>query len=254
MAALHALPNPPVSLGEVLGAVFAQAGVDPRAWALGFARATPAVALIPAFGLSAVPAPSRLVLGLALGSCIAPALSESVSMTGPLLVALAREALLGLPVALLAALSIYVAAMAGGLVDDLRGAREGVTLPTFPDALPPVSLSFSLLASVAFLETGGAARVAAALASPLLAAPFSWSMVARAFAGAVELAFALAAPLVVSCVLLEAAGALIARAATPAFIGPVLAPLKSLALLGVLALVLDRIAELLVVMNAALPR
>jgi hypothetical protein len=46
-------------------------------------------------------------------------------------------------------------------------------------------------------------------------------------------------------VLLETASALIARAATPAFIGPVLAPLKSVALLGVLALVLERIAELL---------
>jgi type III secretory pathway component EscT len=249
MAPLH----PPLSLPEALGAIFAQAGIDPRAWALGFARATPAVTLIPAFGLAAVPAPTRLVLGLSLGLCIAPALSESVHGSGPLLLALGREAFAGLPVALLASLSMYVAAAAGALVDDLRGARESVTLPTLPEPLPPIGVLFALLASIAFLETGGAARVAAALASPLLSSRFSWSLVVRAFAGAVELAFAIAAPLAVASVLLEAGSALIARAATPAFVGPVLAPLKSVALLGVLALVFERIAELLVLLTATFP-
>jgi hypothetical protein len=57
----------------------------------------------------------------------------------------------------------------------------------------------------------------------------------------------------VAAVVLEAASALIARAATPAFIGPVLAPLKSVALLGVLAVVFERIAELLVLLVAVSP-
>lgn len=241
MAPLH--PSP--SILDALTAVFAQTGVEPRAWALGFARATPAVTLVPAFGLGAVPAPTRLVLGLALGLCIAPALSADVSAGGPLAVALGREALVGLPVALLASLSIYVAAMAGGLVDDLRGAREGVTLPALPEQMPPVAALFALLASIAFLETGGASRVASALSSPLLSTRFSWPAVTQAFASSVELAFAIAAPLAVASVLLETGSALIARAATPAFIGPVLAPLKSVALLGVLALVFERISELL---------
>ena len=234
------------SLLEALTAVFAANGVDPRAWALGFARAMPAVTLVPAFGLSAVPPQTRLTLGLALGLCIAPALAGEVTRGGPFLLALAREAFVGLPVALLASLSIYVAAMAGGLVDDLRGGRESVTLPALPEQLPPVAVLFSLLASIAFLETGGAARVASALGSPLLSPRFSWSAVAQAFAGSVELAFAIAAPLAVASVLLEAASALIARSASPAFVGPVLAPLKSVALLGILALVFERISELLV--------
>jgi type III secretory pathway component EscT len=242
--------HPPLSLSEALTAIFAQAGVDPRAWALGFARATPAVTLIPAFGLVAVPVPTRLVLGLSLGLCIAPALSDSVNVTGPLLLGLGREALVGLPVALLASLSMYVAATAGGLVDDLRGGRDTVTLSALPDPLPPVAVLFALLASIAFLETGGAARVAAALASPVLAARFSWPHVVQAFAGAVELAFAIAAPLAVASVLLEAGSALIARAAAPASVGPVLAPLKSVALLGVLALVFERITALLVMLGA----
>lgn len=237
--------SPPPSVFDALTGALAAAGVEPRAWALGFARAIPSVTLVPAFGLSAVPAPTRLVLGLALGLCIAPALAGRADSAGIFVVAMGREALLGLPVALMAALATYVATMAGGLIDDLRGGRESVTLPVLPEQLPPVSVLFGLLASLAFLELGGAARVVGALASPLLEARFSWLTVVQAFAGSVELAFAIAAPLAVACVLLEAASALIARAATPAFIGPVLAPLKSVALLGVLALVLERIAELL---------
>lgn len=249
MAPLH----PPPSLLDALSGLFAQSGVDPRAWALGFARATPAVTLVPALGLGAVPPQTRLVLGLALGLCIAPALGASAASEGPFVFALGREALVGLPVALMASLSIYVAGMAGGLVDDLRGARESVTLPSLPEQLPPVAALFALLASIAFLETGGAARVAAALSSPLLAARFAWPAVIQAFAGSVELAFAIAAPLAVASVLLETGSALIARAATPAFIGPVLAPLKSVALLGVLALVFDRVAELLLLFARAQP-
>jgi type III secretory pathway component EscT len=232
---------------DALAAAIQQIGLEPRAWALGMARATPAVTLVPAFGLTAVSGSTRLVLALALGACIAPALGAEVNRAGPLVVALGREALVGLPVALLAALSIYVAGMAGGLVDDLRGGRESVGLPTLPEPLPPVATLFTLLACLAFLETGGAARVASALATPELGAAFSWLAVTRAFARAVELAFALAAPLAVASVLLETASALTARAATPAFVGPVLAPIKSVALLGILALLLERLAELLVV-------
>jgi type III secretory pathway component EscT len=246
-------PHPPLSLVEALGAVFAESSVEPRAWALGLARATPAVTLIPAFGLSAVPVATRLVLGLSLGLCVAPALSEIASHEGSLVVALGREALLGLPVALLASLSIYVAATAGGLVDDLRGARESVTLPVLPEPLPPVGVLFALLGALAFLQTGGAARVAAALASPVLDTRFAWPVVIRALAGSVELAFAIAAPLAVASVIVETAGALVARAATPAFIGPLLAPLKSVLLLGVLALVFERITELLSGVAAASP-
>jgi type III secretory pathway component EscT len=201
--------------------------------------------------LSAVPVQTRLTLGLALGLCIAPALSAEVVAGGPFALALAREAFVGLPVALLASLSVYVASMAGGLVDDLRGGRESVTLPALPEASPPIAVLFALLAAIAFLETGGAARVASALSSPLLSARFSWSSVSWALVGSVELAFAIAAPLAVASVLLEVASALLARAASPAFIGPVLAPLKSVAMLGILALVFERIAALLALMARA---
>ncbi|HYJ10967.1 MAG TPA: flagellar biosynthetic protein FliR [Polyangiaceae bacterium] len=243
----------PPALLDALAAVFTANGLDPRAWALGLARATPAVTLVPAFGLSAVPVPTRLALGLALGACIAPALAGVASSEGLLVVELAKQAFLGLPVALVAALSIYVATIAGGVVDDLRGGRELVGLPVLPESLPPVSVLFGLVACVALLEGGGAARVAAALASPVLEGRFSWPAVVAAFSASIGLAFAIAAPLVVAAVLLEAASALIARAATPAFIAPVIAPLKSVALLGVLALVFERVAELVAVLAAGAP-
>lgn len=248
-----ALLPPQPSIFDALAGAFVASGVEPRAWALGFARVIPTVTLVPAFGLSAVPAQTRLMLGLSLGLCCAPALAGRADAAGWLVVAMGREALVGLPVALLAALASYVAVMAGGLVDDLRGAKESVTLPALPEQLPPVSVLFALLSTVAFLETGGAARVVGALSSPLLATRFSWPALAQAFASSIELAFAIAAPLAVACVLLEIGSALIARAATPAFIGPVLAPLKSVLLLGVLALVFERIAELLAIVARAYP-
>jgi type III secretory pathway component EscT len=243
----------PPSVLDALAGAFTAAGVDPRAWALGFSRAIPTVTLVPAFGLSAVPPQTRLVLGLTFGLCVAPALASRVDATGPFFVAMVREAWVGVPVALMAALATYIATMAGGLIDDVRGGREQVTLPTLPEQLPPVAVLFGLLSCVSFLELGGAARVVSALASAQVDSRFSWPSLVRAFAGSVELAFAIAAPLAVACVLLEAASALIARAATPAFVGPVLAPLKSVALLGVLALVLDRVAELLAVVARSAP-
>lgn len=246
------LPSAP-GLFDTVAALLTSSGIEPRAWALGLARCAPAVTLVPAFGLAAVPVPTRLALGLSLGLCVAPALAGRVPADGSLAVAMAREAFAGLPVALLGALAIYVAGMAGGLIDDLRGARESTSLPVLPESLPPVSVLFALLASVAFLETGGAARVAAALATPLPGARFSWPAVTSAFAASISLALAIAAPLVLAATLLEAASALIARAATPAFIAPVLAPLKSLALLALLALVFERIAELVTLLAAGAP-
>src|SRR6187551_1092177 len=43
-------------------------------WALGWARLTPVVVIVPAFGLRAVPGPMRVALALCLAIAIAPAL------------------------------------------------------------------------------------------------------------------------------------------------------------------------------------
>jgi hypothetical protein len=66
-------------------------------------------------------------------------------------------------------------------------------------------------------------------------------------------ALAIAAPVLAASIVVELASALIARAATPAFIQPLLAPLRSLVLLAVAALALDRMVELLATGVARVP-
>ena len=55
--------------------------------------------------------------------------------------------------------------MAGSLIDNLRGARETSELPTLEEPTPPLGALLGLLTALAFLESGGASRVAAALVS-----------------------------------------------------------------------------------------
>ena len=61
----------------------------------------------------------------------------------------------------------------------------------------------------------------------------------------VALAVALGGPLLAAAVVVEVAAALVARAATPAQVHALLAPLRATALLAVMGVVLQRIAELL---------
>ncbi len=214
-------------------------------WARAWARATPVVVIVPAFGLRAVLAPIRIALALSLALVIAPGLDAAVP-EGPWPAVLAAEFLCGLPVALTAAVALWVATMSGGLVDNLRGGRETVQLPNVEMNSTPIGALLSMLVAIAFLQGGGATHVAAALASadaPTLGAAAN---LARLLAGGIELAVAVAAPVLAVSIIVEVASALIARAASPAFIQPMLAPLRSLALLGVVAVLLDRIAEFIV--------
>src|SRR5262249_8856590 len=156
--------------------------------------------------------------------------------------ALALEQIaLGLPVAVAAAVPLWAATMAGGLVDSLRGMQDGTGLAVVevPRA-SPLAVLLSLLASVIFLSTRGPARVSSALARTLLpehplVAP------AHAVSGGIGLALALAAPLLAAAVVLEVAFALVARSASPAQVHALLAPLRALGLLAVIAIVLDRL-------------
>ena len=235
------MPLPELSpLLEALRALF---GADLRPWLLAWARVMPVLIVVPAFGAAAVPAPARAGLGVALAAAIAPSLSPGSSAGLPLGLQLAREAALGAPVAIGAAILLYTAVMAGGLVDDLRGARESTSLPVFDSQSSPHGALLGLLVIVAFLEFGGGARVVSALMR--LDAPHAaWSAVAVSLAGSVEVALAAAAPLVVASIVLNVAEALVARAAAPAHITSLLSPLRAIVLLAVFALLLERIVEL----------
>lgn len=222
---------------------------DLQGLTLAWARFAPTLAIVPAFGLKALPVPARAILGVALAAGISPALAPLVidRPTTPWLVLALEQLVLGLPVALAAAIPLWAATMAGGLVDALRGAQEGSGLAVVEGTrATPLAVLLSLLASIVFLATGGPARVAASLtattlsAHPLLAA-------AHALVAGIGLAVAIGAPLLAAAVVLEIAFALIARAASPSQVHALLAPLRALGLLAIVAVVLERMVDVLAI-------
>lgn len=228
-----------------LAALFEIEGLDLEAWLLAWARVVPALTLVPAFGGSALPAPARAGLGLSLALAIAPALGPRTHADGlSFVLELARQVALGLPVAVGAALLVYVALMAGGVVDDLRGGRETTALPVFEGGHSPLGTLLGLLIVVAFHSTGGPAQIIAALAVP---EPPESSLlaIATSLTGSIGMAVAAATPIVASAIVLSVAEALVARAASPAHIAGLLAPLRGIALLAMFALAMERIVEFL---------
>lgn len=213
---------------------------------LAWARFAPTLVIVPAFGLRALPTAARGILGLALGAAIYPALAPIVTeRSAPFFVLALEQVVLGLPVALAAAIPLWAATMAGGLVDAVRGAQDGTGLAVVEgQKATPIAILLSLLASTVFLATGGPARVATALASTVLPAhPLLGA--ANALTAGIGLAIAIGAPLLAAAVVLEIAFALIARAASPAQVHALLAPLRALGILAVVAVVLDRLGELI---------
>ncbi len=227
-------------------------GIDLRGWALAWARVTPALTLVPAFGLNALPAQTRAALGLALALSIAPSLAPT-QLSAPFAVALLLEAARGLPVALGAAGVLWAAGMAGGLADNVRGARETQALPIIDEDTTPLGALLALLVSLLFLESGGGARVAEALSGAAPASQSTLWQVTLGLTHCVEIALAVAAPLVAVSIIVEVANALIARAATPAHISALLAPLRSIVILVAFALLFERMTTLLAALAAHAP-
>jgi type III secretory pathway component EscT len=215
--------------------------LDLQAWMLGWARAVPAVALVPAFGLRALPAPARAAMGLMLGLTVLPSLRPVVQGSEAWPWRLLIEMLNGLPVAITASTALWVASMVGGLVDNLRGAQERLALPNVEPDASPLGAMLGMLAAILFLETGGPAHLAAALAEQGVVGTSSLLGSAKALVGGIEFTIAVAVPLVVTSLVVEVAALLVARAAQPAPFATVLAPLRSIVILGVLAILLDRV-------------
>jgi type III secretory pathway component EscT len=228
---------------ELISVFTREAGADPRAWLLAWARVLPAVSIVPAFGLGALPGAPRLALGFAMAFGIAPAVRPLAS-NADLLPAFASELAKGVPVAVTAALVLWTATMAGGLMDELRGSRQPSALTNVDSGASPLGALLSMLVALVFLQAGGAARIVEALAEPNLSVGVVEG-IARRLTNAVELAVAVGAPVLVSTIILELAFALVHRIAQPAFLEPIFAPLRSFALLALSALLLERIAEFL---------
>lgn len=241
----------PSIVGTVAEA-FSGAGIDLAALGLAWARVMPAVTIVPAFGLRALPAPARAVMGLALAASIFPAVAPVARTSAPWMLLALGEVARGLPVAVAAAVPLWAATMAGGVADALRGSQDAPSVPTVEGRATPLGVPMSLLASALFLATGGPARVASTLAMhsladhPLLAA-------ADDIVAGVALAVALGGPLLAASVVIEVAASLVARAASPAQVHALLAPVRALGTLAVMAIVLERLATALARAVQAVP-
>jgi type III secretory pathway component EscT len=224
-------------------------GIDLVSLGLGWARAAPVVAIVPAFGLRALPGPVRAIFGLAMAAAIAPAVGADPTLASRGWVAAVLTAFAqGLPIAIAAAVPLWAATMAGGVVDAVRGSSETVSMAPIEGRPTPLGVPLALLASAIFLSTGGPARVASALAAPSrVPGELALMRAALDIASGVHIALAVAAPVLAASIVLEIGAALVARAASPAQIHALLAPMRSLGVLAVTALVLERVAGLIAV-------
>lgn len=230
---------------DTLVELLASLGFDVRRALLGLARAAPLVLLVPAFGLRALPVAVRLAFGLALGLAAFSAESPA-GRGGPYVVQLVAQLVQGLPVAITTAGGLWIASMAGGLVDDLRAAHERSSLPHVETEAPTGAL-FAMLAGLGFLVSGGPVQALRAMALDARDVVSSAVHVADALRSGIGLAVAIAAPLIVVAVVSELAMALVSRVAAPASLQSLVQPVRSLVLLGALAIFLDRVAALLLV-------
>jgi type III secretory pathway component EscT len=238
------------SQSELVALVLQAVGPWLGALLLALARTMPLVVLVPTFSLAGLPGPVRLGIAVSLGLVAFP-VGEAAGL--PTLAALLNEAACGIPVALVAAGALWSAAQVGALADDLSGFKGRVSMPGLSEPSTPLSALMGLLASASFLAGGGAARVALALHN---APPLTVRMgvqVAGQLAAGTQVAVAIAAPLVVAGVAVEVLGALVSRLAMPAQLGSVVAPLKSVALLGILAVIFDRVAAVVGMMADVTP-
>jgi type III secretory pathway component EscT len=232
--------TPPGLVDSIL-ATLGSEGVDVPSRARAWARMAPVVATVPAFGLRALPGPARMAMGLLLAIAIAPAVAVK-PVQGPWVVALAIEAARGVPLAISASVPLWAATSVGGAIDALRGAQEGPSLAIVDGKPTPLGGLFAMLASLAFLASGGPARVALAVASAdTVVAPLARA--AQALTSGITIAVAIAAPIIAAALVIEVALALLARAATPTNVQSLTALGRGVAVLGVLAILFERVSS-----------
>ncbi len=190
----------------------------------------------------------RAAAALLFAALLIPALRPVSVARSPFPILLFVELARGTLVALAAAIPLWAATMAGGVVDALRGAQDPLTMPTVEGRATPLAVLFSLLSATLFLATGGPAHVVGALVAHPIEIESALVRAASDLAAGIGIAVAIAAPLIAASIIVEVAGALMARAASPAQLHAFLAPVRSLALLMLTALLFERITSFLAVL------
>jgi flagellar biosynthesis protein FliR len=231
---------------------------------LGAARTVPVTWLVSPLGGARLPAPARIAFGLLLASLATPSLTAAAAQAGLdeaggllLGLLLVRELLIGLGIGLVASFAFRAAEVAGRLVDVLRGAAMAeVLVPTSDERSSPVGALYLLLATLIFLELGGVPRLLEALLLSYDAVPIAGGLTAhnlRQAAGVVivasakllEVALALAAPVVVALWLTDLALGMVARVAPQVPVYFIGLPAKGLLAVGVVLLGLGALDQTL---------
>jgi type III secretory pathway component EscT len=248
------------AIARELNLQLARSGIDPEAWLLGWARLMPSLLLIPAFGLRILPLLARALFALILAATVAPSLGAAssgawIDIQRPWWVTLGAELLAGLPLGASAAVTIWAATMAGNLIDRAQGRKmapsnvEGVD-----SAASAIGVLLSLGAAAAFLTVGGPARLADALSAAEPLSRRGSLQTALDLCQGIQVAVLIAAPLVLLAALLEVFHGLLGRVGSPVLASSVVPALRSLVLLIVFALLLDRVlAGLVSWMDVRLP-
>lgn len=215
--------------------------VEAAPWARAFARVTPTAALVPALAIRGAPSALRSAIAIALAAPIAASFAWSPS-DGPLLLVLLRDLFSGVPLAIALATPLWVAAHVGAIADQLRGAPEASIAPppATEGARGPLAMLTALLASAAWIESGGTVRALLLLrgiAPETTVAP--WAYAVRALADGIRVSLALAAGVLVASVALETALVAIGRAAAPIPVQPIAVVARPLVAVIALALSLQ---------------
>lgn len=211
------------------------------------ARALPLVVLIPVLGLRGSPLPFKIAIAFALAVAVAPTWLPGTAATEPLFGLIVREMITGLPVALGAAALLWAATMAGDLASDLYRDVGTVSFDAVPEARSSLGVLLSLLCAIGFLEIGAPIRLMRALAlSPqhalVLGSKQWWWQLVEQVLGAIDLALAIAGPLLAVSFVTHVAAGLTARASIPMSLGPALPALRALLVLLLFSLLFRAIA------------
>ncbi|HEX2879720.1 MAG TPA: flagellar biosynthetic protein FliR [Polyangiaceae bacterium] len=215
------------------------------------ARALPLIVLVPVFALRGAPLPLKFAMAFALVATVLPTGVEGNMPSEPWPLLIARELVAGLPIALGAAALLWAATMAGDVVADSYQDTGAAAFDAVPGARSGLGVLFSLLGAAGFIEVGGPARLLRALAaspSPgglsltTLGSKQWWLQIVTQVLGAIDLALAIAGPLLAVSFVSQVAVALTLRASLPLSLGPALPALRAVIVLLLFGLLFQAVA------------
>lgn len=225
-------------MDELLG-LLTSLGIDAPRVLHGWARVMPVLVIVPAFGLSALPAAARGVLALCLAWICAP---SAAVMGNQAAFSIAMEIVLGTSVALVASVPLWTATMVGSVADQWRGANDAQTLP-FEVGGASLGALATLLAAWVFFSSGAPSEIVRALT---FGAPLEGTAdLARALSNAPRIAVGIALPMIATGCVIDIAGGFMARSAPMAPFTTLVSALKSTAVVFSFAIVLPRMFELI---------